>query len=549
MAAAIRPRGPAESFDLGFRMVRQWWRPIYGAWFLTVLPIYAAAAAGLERWPGATLLCLWWLRPLFDRVPLYVLSRCLFGERPTWRQTLGALPSLWRHQLVGALTWRRPDPWRSLHLPVRQLERLRGRERRARLRLLGTGCRRQALGLTVGCLLLEMGVLIGLFGLIHMFLPQPERFWKAFVENGVLADRWVGLLWLALFFVALSVVEPFYVGAGFALYLGQRTRFEGWDVEIALRRLAARLTAAPPGLARPRPAGVPVLLIGLCLALPAVGQALAPPALAAAGAATAAGQLGHQARAAVEEVFRAPEFETLDQEVHWVPRSPGARAAAADEDWDWPQAPPVPRRVKLGLLALAAAGGLALVLLRWRRVWLLPAAWRADAGVRPATAGTRAPLTVRGLDVRPSSLPADVPAAAWQLWERGEAVAALSLLYRGALAALMATTAIRFAESWTEGDCLNEVRRHAAADAGDAGAMGGQAEIFARLTASWQAAAYARREPDEPIMRDLCAGWRRTFEAPAAALAPAAPAADVAGPRGAATSKERRDWRRSEPRP
>ncbi len=585
MAAAIRPRGPAESFDLGFRMVRQWWGPVYGAWLLAVLPVYAAAAALPGRWLGYTLLGLWWLRPLFDRVPLFVLSRCLFGAPAGWRETLRALPGLWGRQLAGALTWRRCDPWRSLHLPARQLEHVRGRERRARLRLLGSGCRRQALGLTLGCLLLELGALIGLFGLVHMFLPDPERVWKAIFEASSLDSVWIRLLWLAIFFVAFSVVEPFYVGAGFALYLGQRTRFEGWDVEIALRRLAARLAAAPgavvPGggpvgaepatmpagegrTAAPAGAGhatvpagaghatVPALLLAL-------GVALAAPAPSpAASLAAASSTLGGQARKAVDEVLRAPDFETLDQEVHWVPRSPGARAVA-DSEWTWlppVRVPPMPRRAKLGLAAAAGVGALAWGLRRWRRVWH-PAAWRGG-GAGPDAAGAGAPLTVHGLDVRPASLPADVPAAAWQLWERGEAAAALSLLYRGALAALMATTAIRFAESWTEGDCLLAVRRHVAAGAGsvgsggsaggggDAGAAGGgdsaSAELFARLTATWQAAAYARRVPDGPLMRDLCAGWRRSYGG-------AVLAAPAGGRRGAATSEEYRDWRRSEPRP
>jgi hypothetical protein len=562
MAAAIRPRGPAESFDLGFRMVRQWWRPVSGAWLLSVLPVYCLAAASIERWPAQTLLALWWLRPLFDRVPLFVLSRCLFGAPPSWRQTLRALPGLWWRQLAGALTWRRLDPWRSLHLPVRQLERLRGRERRARLHLLASGCRRQALGLTVGCLLLEAGAVVGLFGLLHMLLPQPERVWNAIFETSGAEPLWVMLIWLAAFFLGLSLVEPFYVGAGFALYLGQRTRFEGWDVEIALRRLAARLAAAAPSApsapsAIVRQAALAAVVLGLGLssvsavAGPARGPVAGPAGPTRAAAAKPAGgappvlpaALHRQVRTAVDEVLRAPEFETADQRIKWVPRSPGAKAEA-ERDWEWPwqKLPPMPRRAKRGLLAAAGAGALAYALLRLRRVWL-QSAWRrpaaGGAGARPAASGAGAPQTVVGLDVRPESLPADVPAAAWQLWERGDAAAALGLLYRGSLAALMARTAIRFAASWTEGDCLSAVRRHAASE-GDAAASGSgaAADLFARLTVSWQAAAYGRRETDGLVMRDLCSGWRRSFGDALGGAAPGSgavgPGSGVAGPRGAA---------------
>ncbi|HVR06995.1 MAG TPA: hypothetical protein VMW75_03025 [Thermoanaerobaculia bacterium] len=307
----------------------------------------------------------------------------------------------------------------------------------------------------------------------------------------------------------------------------------------------------------PRPAASPLLLVGFGLAFLAFGQAVAPPPLAAAAtarAAPAAGDppapLGRQVRTAVAEVLSSPDFATEDQRIRWVPRSPGAKAAA-DSDWEWPLVPRVPHRVQVRLLAAACAGALAWALLRWRRAWLLPGRSRAGAGGRPDAAGADAPpLTVHGLDVRPSSLPADVPVAAWQLWERGEAASALSLLYRGALAALLAATAIRFAESWTEGDCLLAVRRHAAAagaaaaaagagaatDAGTGAGIAAAAEpLFARLTASWQAVAYGRREPDAPDMRDLCAGWSRTFGAADAAVTGAAgPSGAAAGSVGAA---------------
>ena len=38
---------------------------------------------------------------------------------------------------------------------------------------------------------------------------------------------------------AVLVLEPFYVAAGFGLYLNRRTMLEGWDIEVALRRIAA----------------------------------------------------------------------------------------------------------------------------------------------------------------------------------------------------------------------------------------------------------------------------------------------------------------------
>ena len=46
---------------------------------------------------------LWWLKPLLDRVVLYVLSRTLFGEVPTVRQLWRALPAEWWRDGVAAI--------------------------------------------------------------------------------------------------------------------------------------------------------------------------------------------------------------------------------------------------------------------------------------------------------------------------------------------------------------------------------------------------------------------------------------------------------------
>ena len=40
--------------------------------------------------------------------------------------------------------------------------------------------------------------------------------------------------------LVILALEPFYVAAGFALYLNRRTLLEGWDIELALRRIAER---------------------------------------------------------------------------------------------------------------------------------------------------------------------------------------------------------------------------------------------------------------------------------------------------------------------
>ena len=131
-------------------------------------------------------------------------------------------------------------------------------------------------------------------------------------------------------------------------------------------------------------------------------------------------------------------------------------------------------------------------------------AWRPerDAATGEGMAERPPPEQLAGHDVRTATLPADVPAAAWELWEQGQPAAALGMLYRGALTALLAGGGIPFQASWTEGDCLRAVLA-----AGTAGATAGRAGFFAGLTAAWQGAAYAGRPPAPQTMRSLCAGW------------------------------------------
>ena len=80
---------------------------------------------------------------------------------------------------------------------------------------------------------------------------------------------WVQVAGNAVAWLATSLVEPFYVGAGFGLYLDRRTQIEGWDIEIAFRRMRHRLRAL-----------LPLLLVAcaLGLSMPRPAQAQVPPA-------------------------------------------------------------------------------------------------------------------------------------------------------------------------------------------------------------------------------------------------------------------------------
>src|SRR3546814_17095618 len=90
ISVVLRPRAPREALDLGAAMLRANARAVWSAWFAFTLPIFVLcnALGVLLELPWLGLVLVWWLTPLFDRLPLYVLSRAVFDHEPGWRETL-----------------------------------------------------------------------------------------------------------------------------------------------------------------------------------------------------------------------------------------------------------------------------------------------------------------------------------------------------------------------------------------------------------------------------------------------------------------------------
>nr|WP_312600781.1 hypothetical protein [Pseudomonas luteola] len=88
--AVIRPRSPWEALDLGVRLAREHLHILMTSWALLTLPVLALLSAALWNYPSIVMLVFWWLKPLFERLPLHILSRALFGETITARQALMA---------------------------------------------------------------------------------------------------------------------------------------------------------------------------------------------------------------------------------------------------------------------------------------------------------------------------------------------------------------------------------------------------------------------------------------------------------------------------
>jgi hypothetical protein len=239
LAVQLRPRPMYEAADLGVRLVQAHARSVYGSF----LPVYAVVAvlalstAELAGWlPGLIVFC---LKPWLDRSLLFVLSRAVFGEATRWHDLWHSGRPVWLGQLLSTLTWRRLSPWRAYTQPAYQLEGQRGAQRSSRRQQLLSGKRGPALAMQAAFVHVEAVLVGGLMILPFWLTPRStgSQLWQWFTQG----DHPAAALLTALPYVlVVGVVEPFYVAAGFAMYLNRRVELEGWDIEQEFRHAFAR---------------------------------------------------------------------------------------------------------------------------------------------------------------------------------------------------------------------------------------------------------------------------------------------------------------------
>lgn len=480
----LRGREGLEAVDLGFRMARAWWRPLLTTWVVLVLPFLFALVLALRHHPWWALFLLWWLRPAFDRVPLFVLGRALFGEPTTLSDAAAAFPSLLRSGLGTSLFVQRLPPARAFLLPVLQLEGLRGAARRARCSALARRDTGAAMALHAATAHFNAVLIVGLLLGAQLLVPREmawdvlELFLPYVGDAG--ADPGQALV-PALYVVGISLVEPLLVAGGFALYVNRRVYLEGWDIDLAFRRLTRRVETE-------RRASSPVnaaAVAGLALAIFHAAPAHADDACAAGDPATAA--------RCIESVLGNGEFGALEDRWMWLPRDFTGNLPLPALEW-------LPDLLALGF-ELTAWSSLAVLVV----ALLVAAARRMEArNPEPELPAPQAQASLFGLDLDPRSLPEDVVGTARKSWARGAAIEALSLLYRGALLDLSQDGALLIPESATELECVRLVQRRAATET---------ASLFGDLTDAWVRARYAAEPPTREGFEALCGRFQPVFGA------------------------------------
>ncbi|WP_460121480.1 DUF4129 domain-containing protein [Pseudomonas sp. S2_C03] len=505
-SVVIRPRSTWEAMDLGVLLSQRHRRLLMSSWAIITLPVFALLTLLLWDSPSLAVLIFWWLKPAFERLPLYILSKALFGETPTLQQALRQWPRLLRPQLLASLTWRRLSLSRSFLMPVVQLEGLAGLERQQRLQVLTQRDGGAARWLTIIGVHLETALWVGLMVLFYLLLPQQVEIdwgWQTLLSAATQDWRWLEHLTNAFYVLVLVVWEPIYVACGFSLYLNRRTVLEAWDIELVFRRLRQRLNGT----------AVLLLLAALLLVQGTPNVWAEEPATGPDSPRLLNQPLTSQAsRDNIRAILDQPPFKNRET----VTRYRFGDDKSAGETRDDGHSPAWLKLLQkwlnsehLGTLASVIEVLLwsfvigAIAWLTWRyRDWLR-AFVSGRAKVRGHKASRTLPQQAFGLDLDRETLPADIATSAENLWQSNPREA-LGLLYRALLSHMLHEYDLALTPADTEGQVLTRIERLQ------------RPELLAfsqNLTHHWQNMAYGHRVPAPSVQQALCEGWRRLFGA------------------------------------
>ncbi|MCL2472166.1 MAG: hypothetical protein FWF26_00670, partial [Treponema sp.] len=265
-ALSLRRRSVWEALDSGILLWRNnffYFIPFFA------LPVWICAFY-LRFLPGnffyLSYIVLWWLKPLFDRLLLHVVSRRFFNAASSVRLRdfyRGIWKTLFRG-LLGDLLWRRFNPGRAALMPIRVLEEAGGKQFRERKNALAVGGLGFSpfvgiLGIAMELLLLAGEILFAVV-IVQMFMPSAFSYRSNYMPA-------MEIYVFCAYCLNFIFVESLYICMSFGLYINSRVEVEGWDLQL----LFQKFTGSGSRSKIHRPAGNAVFLICLFLLLsPAV---------------------------------------------------------------------------------------------------------------------------------------------------------------------------------------------------------------------------------------------------------------------------------------
>jgi hypothetical protein len=239
LAVRLRPRTPVEAADLGVRLCQYAARSVYPCYGMVAIPVLGFALASFEIATWLPSVVIWCAKPWLDRTILFVLSRAAFGQASAPIDVLRAHRQVWWRQFLFTWTVQRFSLWRALTQPVYQLEGLSLWKARHRVRQIRRRNAGSAAMMTAAFNMSETALAIGVVSLAFWLAPsgrQPDALELLSGEGTGLSALLVPIAYA----MVVLFLEPFYVSAGFAMYLNRRADLEAWDIEQEFRRAFVR---------------------------------------------------------------------------------------------------------------------------------------------------------------------------------------------------------------------------------------------------------------------------------------------------------------------
>ncbi|HEY8024049.1 MAG TPA: hypothetical protein VIF60_05750, partial [Burkholderiaceae bacterium] len=332
-----------------------------------------------------------------------------------------------------------------------------------------------------------------------------------FFQDAVESNISIALIFISFAFSG-AVVGPVFTACGFTLYLNRRATLEAWDLEIALRQIQppqrkfGHAIDAKDAVALMAPF-IAALLFSLVLP---VGQARAAEVVADNGKCEVPEST--RLREATRKPDLNPEQAKIRAELAALYQSDELRTYSCAEHWTWKDSKDSkPEHGKLGkppnLSWLATALQVFLIAVTIGLIAWLMYHFRDKFGGFGLTNSPRRATEIAGLDIRPESLPDDVPGEVMALWRQRRRREALALLYRATISRLVHDDGLKLEIGATEGDCSRLAERACHEGQLNKGRM----TASAMVTQLWLRGAYADVWPDDLTMQDGCKTWGAEF--------------------------------------
>ncbi|GAC12784.1 hypothetical protein GLIP_0129 [Aliiglaciecola lipolytica E3] len=475
-----------------------------GFWLAVTLPIFVIACSIDIVWG---VVAFWWLKPLYERGLLHILSRRVFAENVTAKDAIKAWPGLLKKQWFASITWRRISPTRGFDLAIQQLEGLEGAERSKRLSILHRTTDDNTAWWTIVCMVWELIIILGLVALISFVIPSGVEFdyWQA-----INSDSWgVELTYNLFTFLAYLLVAPFYIAGSFAAYLNRRIMLEGWDIEIGFKRAVSRVSKPLTG------AVTSCILIMCCFALVTESWAdenlpETPPAQTIETDSAIfvdtdpAGQknIEFESEAQIKAILDVPPFngQKTETDYRWVGWGDEEKEKEQSSDSlpDWLSSAIIfVANIAEGLMWLVF-GSLLLLLLYLSRDHI-KALFNRPASPQDAQ---ELDLTVFSQSYDGDSLPDDVPSELDRLLEAKAYRKLMSLMLITSLLEISKEQALPLTKSMTERECLEVIKKSIEGD---------RREFMQQLIDTWIHLAWAHTWPQKSTMQMLCEKWKTLF--------------------------------------